>query len=109
MKEFIFTYWKELVSLLLAFLTLLICLFKRKGKVDPVVETIYNCIPSFILDAEKKVGSGKGALKKSLVMGLVSKYYKKLSGLDLPVKSSLYADFQHFVEEVLECPQKKEI
>lgn len=109
MKEFLISYWKELVSILIAVATLLLCIFRKKGKEDPVGEFMYSHIPTFIREIESKIGAGKGDTKKMLVMSIIAKYYKDITGFDLVEGSYLYDDYSRFVELILTTPQKKEV
>lgn len=107
MKQFIFTYWRELVLMLLALASLLVTILKRRGKVDPAITTIEERVPSLISEAEIKVGIGQGEKKKDLVMKAICDLYLKLTGSSLLVGSVIYKHLDRFVESVLATPQKK--
>lgn len=100
--------WKELSVLLVAILTFLVSMLRKKGKVDPVVEYVLTQVPDVIIAAEERVGSGNGEEKKRIVMSMIGLIYKKLTGYILKEDSKYFSLFSKYVELVLSTPQKKE-
>ena len=98
MKEFIFANWKELVVMLLALASFLVCLLRKRGKVDPAITTIEERAPELIRLAEEKIGLGQGSKKKELVMAAICDLYLKLTGSSLLVGSVIYKHLDRFVE-----------
>ena len=64
MKEFIFTYWKELAYALVGLIVIIITLVTRKVKsVDTIKEIILEVLPRFITSVERP-GDGKAKMKE---------------------------------------------
>lgn len=108
MKEFLLTYWRELAYGLVALLTLLAALFRKKGKVDPVLDKLLQIAPDAICDAEKHYGDGNGALKKAMVMSILAHSYKSLTGYELKENSGMWNIISQHIEKILLTPERKE-
>lgn len=108
MKDFLFCYWKELSYVLVAILTILVTIFRKKGKVDPVLEKVLESAPAAICAAEKQYGSGHGELKKAMVMSILSKVYSSLTGYELKENSGIWKFISNSVESILSTPSRKE-
>lgn len=106
-KDFLLTYWKELVYGVIAIATLLVAIFRKKGRVDPVLDKILEAAPGVINHVENHYGAGNGALKKSMVMALLGKIYKKYTGYELCDQSELFHMISEYVEKILSTPERK--
>lgn len=107
MKEFLLTYWKELAYALVAILTLLLCIFRKKDKVEVVLDKILQIVPEAICDAEHHFGAGQGIVKKAMVMSVLAKSYKSLTGYELRENSGMWKFISKYVEDVLLTPERK--
>lgn len=106
--QFFMENWKELSVLFVAVLTFLVSLFRKKGKVDPVIEFLLANIPHVINVFESRIGSGHGEEKKRSVMSQLCAAYKNMTGVALKEGSNYYKMLSEYVEEVLSTPHKKE-
>lgn len=107
MKEFLLTYWKELVYVFIAIFTLFLCIFRKKDKVEVVLDKIFQLVPEAIRDAEKHFGAGQGIVKKAMVMEVLSRAYKSLTGYELKEGSGMWKIISKYVEDVLLTPERK--
>lgn len=107
-KDFLFTYWREILYIVCAIISLVCCCVRKKSNkvVDGIVDHIFTILPQIINQAE---GTDlKGQDKLDYATGLVLNYLKFNTGLD---EKTLYAyvDLIHgCIENILTTPQKKE-
>lgn len=103
MKEFIFTYWKELACGLGFLIVTLVTLIKPKVKtIDTIKEVILEVLPKFINSVERP---GDGSTKLKEVVCLCLTY---LGRLYPDMDFSKYISFiKESVENILKCPQRK--
>ena len=107
--DFLITYWKDILYVFVAIVTILVTLLKKRGKVEPVLSRIYEVIPQAVRTAEAIYGAGNGEAKKKMVMDYLSRAYQKLTGYQLKEKSYVYDGIAQFVEDVLATPERKDI
>jgi len=108
MKDFFVAYWKELAEGLIAIITLLVVLLKKRGKSNPALEKLYFQLPTIISHFESVYGSGHGEVKKSAVIEACDKLFFKLSGIHLK-ESEYYFDLvDKQIEKILSTPSRKE-
>lgn len=109
MKEFFINYWREIIWILSAVISL-VCLFIRKKPVkvvDTVREVIIRLLPYCISQAEKLINA-TGADKKEYALSLLWKLLSEIVSVSSEDLSSMYSEFaSDEVEVILSTPQKK--
>ena len=108
MKDFLLAYWKELAYGFVAVMTLLLTLFRKKGKTNPAVEHVYSQLPSIISHIESVYGAGHGDVKKAAVLDVCDSLFYKLSGIHLKSSEYFMAKFDKAIEDILSTPSRKE-
>lgn len=109
MKDFLIQYWREILYVFCALLSLVLFIVKKKPVkvIDTIKETIVRLLPYCINEAEKLQGA-PGADKKAFALSILWKLlsdFVKLSGDEL---KEIYSDFAaEQVEVILTTPQKK--
>ena len=109
MKEFIFTYFRELIAclcFLLELVFLLIGIFKKRKKETPILLDLLELVPKYIAAAEKIIGSGKGEKKRDFVLDELSKVFYSYTGKT--IDEATFKFISKAIEEILSTPQKKE-
>lgn len=103
-KNFIFTYWREIAYCGAFIISVLISVLRRNvwNNTDEIKTSILEILPLLISKAERP---GNGAEKKAAVIDLVKKYVKKHFGIELP--KSLEAFVSDAIESILDTPTKK--
>lgn len=110
MKDFILTWYKELIALfflVLEFIFSIVLLIKKNKKVSPLLLDLIQLLPKYILAAEKLIGSGNGETKRDYVLQLVSDEYYRLTGQK--IDNSTFCIVSKAIEHILSAPQKKGI
>ena len=110
MKDFILTYYKELIVLLCFLVEIFISfvsLVKKSKKQSPLLLDLIQSLPKFILTAEKVIGAGNGEKKRDYVLQLVSNDYYRLTGQK--IDNSTFCIVSRAIEHILSAPQKKGI
>lgn len=106
MLEFLQTYWREIVEVVLLLATFLVALCKKKVKVyDSVSDLVLNILPGAINLAERELGAGNGKDKLNFVLNFVEEWLKT----NYP--EAKFASYKSLiikqVEAILATPQKK--
>lgn len=104
MKDFILTYWKEIVSLLLVIASVVIAALKKKpviNEMDNIILKVLEKLPEFINSAENFKGAD---VKKALVLESVKKFVKDQFSVNLP--DSYIESIGIMIEAILSTPQK---
>lgn len=105
--DFIVKYWREIASLVVLLISVLIQLVKKKpvlNKLDEIKEDVLEILPILINKVEEP---GNGQRKKNAVLQLVKQYMKKRWCLkDCPEWLELWVDDS--IENILSTPTKKE-
>lgn len=109
MIEFLKTYWKLIVALILIALDVVLLVLKKRPLkvVNAVTSTISDILPSLINEAEAKYGQGNGDLKLELVIHLCKQYLISCLGLTLEEANTYTGLIKTAVENILSTPQKK--
>lgn len=107
MKVFLIQYWRELLYVLCALVSLVLFIVKKKpvNVVDSITERILLLAPSFIAKAEEVYGSGHGSEKLLFVIDLFKLSFEE-DGLKIGDKTVKF--ITSYVEAILSTPQKKE-
>lgn len=108
MKEFIFTYWRELLLVVIAFVELVIFIVRKRpamNRDDHIKALIAEFAPKFINLAEITFSSGQD--KKMFV---ASEILKKIKHYYVSIDDSYWTSvIMDYIESVLTTPQKKEV
>lgn len=110
MKEFIFTWWREIslcCAFLIHFIVTCICLFLKSKKQSPIVLDILELVPKYVSAAEKIFGAGKGDIKRNFVIDELSKVFYSYTGKTMD--QATFKFVSKAIEEILATPQKKDI
>lgn len=109
MTEFIKTYWKLIVALILVVLDIVLIVIKKRPfkVVDAVTATISDILPKLILDAEAEYPQGHGDLKLELVVQLCKNFLISSLGLTASEVERYEAYIKLRVEAILSTPKKK--
>lgn len=110
MKEFILTYYKELIALgcfLIELLFTVVILIKKSKKDTGVVGAILSNLPAVINLVEKKFGSGTGTTKKVQALDTALELYRSMTGVCLTYDSQIAHILSDAIEDILSTPQKK--
>lgn len=113
MKEFlnfIFTYWKDILTLLLFIISVVVFIVKKKPVkvIDTVKECITRLLPYCIYEAEKQEElKGKGEKKKIFALSVLYKLLQEFGYEEVYDQYREYAAEQ--IEVILSTPQKKEV
>lgn len=98
--------WKLILEGVLLLVSFILFLIKKKPNqiIDPICEQIICMLPTFIQEAEKEFGSGRGLEKQDFVVHLCKFWFEQ--------RDYKFTDFYRqfvlkYVEEILSCPQKK--
>ena len=105
MKEFILTYWREIVSTIAVIASIIIMAIKKKpviNEMDNIILKVLEKLPEFINSAETFKGAD---VKKALVIESVKKYVKEQFSINLP--DSYIESIGFMIEAILSTPQKK--
>ena len=109
MKEFLFTYWRDILSVFVMLVTLVLWLIKKKPikVVYTIKESILRLLPYCISEAEKLTGV-TGADKKAFALDLLKKLLCEIYSLSGDQDLVTYLQFaSEQVEVILSTPQKK--
>lgn len=101
MKEFILNNWKTILLICFAIAELLVLVLKKSVKVDSTDSKISRLVAFYISVAERLIGKGQGAVKKSYVIESVKDFLKLDSSYDEVIST--------YIENILSTPQKKGI
>ena len=107
MKDFILTYWKEILEIVIFIACLVFCIVKKKPiKIqDTLNEIILRLLPGCINSVEINCSGVDGSSKKKLCTSLVLEALKELGYVNL---DQSYLDFiSQQIEVILSTPQKK--
>ena len=109
MIEFVKSYWKLIVALILVALDVVILLFKKRPLkvVDAVTSVISEVLPVLIGQAECEYPQGHGDLKLKLVVDLCKNYLQSSLGLTAEEVAKYDELIKLRVEAILSTPQKK--
>ena len=105
MKEFILTYWREIVSTIAVIASIIIMAIKKKpviNEMDNIILKVLEKLPEFINSAETFKGAD---VKKALVIESVKKFVKEQFSINLP--DSYIESIGSMIEAILSTPQKK--
>ena len=103
--EFLKTYYKEIIEISILFISVVICLVRKRpcvNEIDIIKEDVLEKLPSFISVVESP---GNGAQKKKAVIDLVSLYVRKTYKISIP--DSLVPFLENAIESILSTPTKK--
>ncbi len=109
MKDFIFTWYKEIlfcVSVVIEFVFFIVALIKKSKKQTPITLDLLELVPKYIAAAEKILGSGKGEKKRDFVLDELSKIFFNYTGHSMD--EATFKFLSKAIEEILSTPQKKE-
>lgn len=104
--QFLENHWFEILKVLVAVVTLLILIFKKKVKVEDFFTGYLLALPGFINEAEELGLSGEAKYLK--VFSRSINYLMSVSGKSLEEVTALYAKrINDSIEDILSTPQKK--
>ena len=106
MLDFILTYWREILEVVLLLATFLVALFKKVKVANPsILALIDELLPTAIKYVEETCGSGNGAEKKELCIDWILKTVK---GRFADVNVERFKKYVgERIELILSTPQKK--
>ena len=102
--NFLLTYWKEIISLLLVIASVVIAALKKKpviNEMDNIILKVLEKLPEFINSAENFKGAD---VKKALVLESVKKFVKDQFSVNLP--DTYIESIGSMIEAILSTPQK---
>lgn len=99
-SKFIVENWSYISIGFIALFELILFLFKKRSKTEIVDASAYSDILTWILEAEKKFGSGEGIAKFQYVLDM----YVKSRGLD-EEHAKYVVDF--VVDRIMDAPTQK--
>ena len=108
MKDFFVAYWKEIAEGLIAIITLLVVLLKKRGKSNPAVESLLLQLPTIIKKVEEKFGAGRGDVKKAAVIEASDELFYQLCGVHLKDSAYYSKVVSNQIEKILSTPSRKE-
>ena len=104
MKDFIITYWREIVSTIAVIASIIIMAIKKRpviNEMDNIILKVLEKLPEFINSAENFKGAD---VKKALVIESVKKFVKEQFSVNLP--DSYIESIGLMIESILSTPQK---
>lgn len=107
MKDFIFTYWREILYVICALVSLVLFIVRKPSVkvVDSITERILLLAPAAISKAEEVYGSGHGSEKFLFVIDLLKLAIEEDGFV---ISDKIIKFMTSYVEAILSTPQKKE-
>lgn len=108
MKDFVLTWYREIIYLILFIIELIISIIvgvKKSKKESPVLMDLLVEVPKYILAAEKILGAGNGQKKRDFVLEEISKLFYEKTGQEIDMKT--FRIISESIENILYAPQKK--
>lgn len=108
--QFLRDNWRDLLVIVIALVTLVVNLIKRKVNINDVLSVAYSAIPDLVSSAEAKYGAGHGEDKFKFVFQEAILLIATAGNLNASEACKKYGVLiQTFIESCLSTPTKKEV